>query len=105
MLPILVIALLTASILAADLNTDLQAAVKAGDAKLAAALIKQGANVNARSAIGAAPIHEAAWSGNTELLDLLIAHGADVNARHADGGSTPCTTPSSPITWPWSAPC
>ena len=55
---------MTVSRLSAELNTDLQAAVKAGDAKLAAALLEQGADVNASNAIGAAPIHEASWSGN-----------------------------------------
>src|SRR5437899_10205315 len=73
---------------AADINADLQSAVKAGDIERVRTLLDQRADVNSRNAVGAAPIHEAAWAGNVELLDLLLSRGANVNLRHADGGST-----------------
>src|SRR5712671_5555346 len=80
--------LLLAAASAADVNADLQSAVKAGDLDRVKTLLDQRADVNSRNAVGAAPIHEAAWSGNVELIDLLLARGADVNARHAEAGST-----------------
>src|SRR5437879_10311512 len=81
--------MLLAAASAADVNADLQTAVKAGDLDRVKTLLDQRADVNSRNAVGAAPIHEAAWNGNVELIDLLLARGADVNLRHADGGSTP----------------
>jgi ankyrin repeat protein len=74
---------------AADVSLDLNTAVKAGDVERVKALLAQGADVNARNSVGAAPLHEAAWSGNAELIDLLLARGANVNVRHAEAGSTP----------------
>ena len=55
--------------------------------KLAVMLLKPGADPNARSAQGNAPIHFA----NTEqlgLFDVLTAHSADINAKN-DQGRTP----------------
>src|ERR1700694_2818827 len=83
--PILVFLLL----FAADLSADLNSAVKAGDVQRVKVLLGQGAGVNTRNAVGASPLHEAAWSGNGELIDLLVSRGADVNVRHAEAGSTP----------------
>ena len=53
-------AALASAPLRADLNSDLHAAVKAGDADRVKALLDGGANVNSRNALGAAPLHEAA---------------------------------------------
>ena len=86
---LLATALFTVGIAAADRNADLQNAARAGDIERVRILLEQGADVNARNAVGAAPLHEAAWSGNSELVDLLLARGADVNERHAEAGSTP----------------
>src|SRR6266581_4609189 len=85
----LAIALSVPGIVWADRNADLQGAAKAGDIERVRTLLEQGADVNARNAFGAAPLHEAAWSGNSTLVDLLLSRGADVNERHAEAGSTP----------------
>src|SRR6266571_9373673 len=85
----LAIALSVPVIVWADRNADLQSAAKSGDIERVKILLEQGADVNARNAIGAAPLHEAAWSGNIDLVELLLARGADVDERHAEAGSTP----------------
>lgn len=51
----------------------------------AKALIRAGANVNARDRIGYTPLH---LCSGAELAKMLIEAGADVNAR-ADDGATP----------------
>ena len=51
--------------------------------------IASGADVNQRDALGATPLHDAAWNGNREIALYLLEHGANVKARHAEGGSVP----------------
>jgi len=50
-------------------------------------LLANGADVNARDAKNARPIHYAVMTEQRGLLRLLIEKGADVNARDADGAS------------------
>jgi ankyrin repeat protein len=49
------------------------------------ALIKAGANVNARSGEKKTPLHIAVSAGNTHATEGLIQAGADVNAKDGDG--------------------
>jgi ankyrin repeat protein len=53
--------------------------------EIAEMLIKRGAKVNAKSARGIVPLHEAAHMWDVELARLLLKHGADVNAKDDDG--------------------
>ena len=38
-------------------------------------------NVDAQTALGWTPLHDAAMEGHLEVIQLLLDHGADVNAR------------------------
>ncbi len=46
-------------------------------------LIRAGADVNARDAMGNTPLLYAAWSGNAGMSGFLLAHGADANAQES----------------------
>jgi uncharacterized protein len=52
------------------------------------ALLKNGADVNAKQMLGITAMHTAAHNGNTLLLELLIKYGADVNVL-TDSGQSP----------------
>ena len=49
--------------------------------EVAALLIKNGANVNAKDIGGQTPLHEAVNTGILKVAELLITKGADVNAK------------------------
>jgi len=60
--------------------------VSAGDRVKVAALITEGANVNAKDNNGETPLHSTAHDGGSkEVAELLIAKGAHVNAKDNDG--------------------
>src|SRR5207249_11272930 len=63
-------------------------AVKARDAKRAAALLHQHVDPNVRQPDGATALHWAAHWDDPGVAELLIAAGADVNAAN-DLGATP----------------
>ena len=44
-------------------------------------LVKNGANINTKSILGATALHDAAKQKNIDLAKLLIEHGADVNVE------------------------
>ena len=67
--------------------TPLSVAVANGDKEIVELLIANGADVNAKTNLGRAPLHEAA-GGRKDVAELLIAEGADVNAK-AEDGETP----------------
>ncbi|MBV9766577.1 MAG: ankyrin repeat domain-containing protein [Acidobacteriaceae bacterium] len=71
------------------LGDALHAAVRLGQLDQVESLTAQGADVNARDALGSTPLLDAAWSGNTEIANFLLAHGADANAIHTEARSTP----------------
>ncbi len=50
-------------------------------------LLKRGATVDQRDAVGATPLHTSVASGNAEAVRLLLELGADINARDAFGDS------------------
>lgn len=65
--------------MAKDLNSQLLSACELGDAALAQALLKKGANANT---IGknSGVLHEAALLGNEKIVKILLKHGANPNA-------------------------
>lgn len=48
-------------------------------------LIACGANISARDAVGATPLHNAVALGALTVAEIMICHGADVNATDRDG--------------------
>ena len=63
---------------------DLHDAIQSGSLDRVKAEIARGADVNARDAIGATPLHDAAWSGNREIAAL-----SDRTRRHRSPRATP----------------
>lgn len=62
----------------------LEAAAK-GRTEEVTALLRSGANVNAKDKFAMMPLHHAARFGHVEVVKILVAEGADVNARAGDG--------------------
>ena len=56
--------------------------------EMAALLIQNGADVNAKQMQDVTPIHSAAHNGQTELVQLLFDNKADINAK-MENGQTP----------------
>ena len=74
-----------------ELNALLDAAKK-GDIEAVKQHLAAGADVNAKTADGTTPLHNAAVYGHTEVAELLIANGANMNAIIVSGrnqGKTP----------------
>lgn len=63
-------------------------AVKSGDLTYVKLLLDRGVDVNARTDVGARPLHLAVISGKAATVELLLQKGADVNAK-GKGGWTP----------------
>ena len=53
--------------------------------EIAAALIKTGADVNAKDSFGVTPLLYAAISGSSETIRLMLKSGADVKVKDVDG--------------------
>ncbi|GAB1216423.1 hypothetical protein ATERTT37_005638 [Aspergillus terreus] len=70
-------------------------ASKARTTSIAAHLLEQGANVEARSAQGYTPIQCAAMSGNKKMFFFLLDNGAKVDVQTAKGESLLHITPPS----------
>ncbi|MDQ3400862.1 MAG: ankyrin repeat domain-containing protein [Candidatus Limnocylindria bacterium] len=56
-----------------------------GHAGIAKALVRAGADVNAKQRHGWTPLHGAADSGDRELVELLLSRGADPTMTQQDG--------------------
>lgn len=69
-------------------GTPIFEAVKASDVALVEALIRAGADVNARTKNGYSPLMSAALYARADVFELLIKRGADVNVD--DGGAVGC---------------
>lgn len=63
-----------------------------GHVKVAALLIENGADVNAKENNGFTPLHRAAAKDHVKVAALLIEKGADVNAKDEIQGNTPLHT-------------
>src|SRR2546423_1064119 len=70
-------------------HTPLHVAATAGNPQVVRLLVAANAEVNARTATGAAPLHFAAASGSADTIAALVDRGADVNAREPQWGQTP----------------
>ena len=68
-----------------DGTTPLHWAAHEGDVAKVDALIKAGADVNARNRFGSTPLYEAALEGNTEIIRKLLKAKADPNAANLGG--------------------
>ena len=79
--------LVTAALAHGASKPDLIAAVRAGDAAGARALIAAGADVNAPQGDGATALHWAAHRSDLHAATLLIEAGADVDAANALGAT------------------
>ena len=77
-----------ASILDLDPTEDVTATRLAFLAANVVALIKAGADIDARDEDGETPLHSAAESGNPEHIAVLVDAGADINAPD-ESGQTP----------------
>ena len=66
-------------------DTPLHTAAWRGDPKVADALLRHGASVNAVNKIGFTPLHYAASRGHTKMAKLLLESGADPGAQDMTG--------------------
>ncbi len=73
---------------ASELDRDLLDAVEGNDARRVQALLTRGANPDAKSTSGYAPLHLAAWVGHVDVVRVLLAGGADPAARSTVGAMT-----------------
>lgn len=76
---------------AQDLNEELWAAARKGDAPAVKALLAKGADVNAKTRYGATALTYAADRGYLEVAKILLEHGAVVNAKDTFYGAPPLT--------------
>jgi outer membrane protein assembly factor BamB/ankyrin repeat protein len=86
-----IIVLLPLVVSARDLNEDLWAAARKGDAQAVKALLAKGAEVNAKTRYGATALSYAADRGYLEVVKILVEHGADVNVKDTFYGAPALT--------------
>lgn len=68
--------------------TALLRAMNKGHVLIIKALLKQGANIEAKDTIvGMTPLMSAAWNGDTTIMQILLANGANINEQDR-GGNT-----------------
>ncbi len=76
----------------ADVNADLWAAAKKGDAAAVKELIGKGADVNAKTPYGVTALLHAAGQGHLEVVKILVQHKADPNIKDTFYGQSPVTS-------------
>ena len=74
---------------APDLNEQLLAAARKGDAVAVKSLLEKGASVNAKTKYGATPLSYACDRGSVEVVKVLLERGADVNVKDSFYNATP----------------
>jgi outer membrane protein assembly factor BamB len=77
------------SIANADVNADLLAAAKKGDAAAVKKLIADGADVNAKTPYGVTALLQAAGKGHLEIVKILLENKADPNIKDTFYGQSP----------------
>lgn len=68
-------------------QTPLNRAAQSSVAEAVKALVKAGADLEAKNARGHTPLHEAAAEGEAESVRVLVAAGADLKARTPEGAT------------------
>lgn len=86
---LIVFSLLLPASCVADINEDLWAAARKGDAKTVKELLAKGADVNAKFRYGATALSYACDRGHLEVVKALVEHGADLNVRDTFYSATP----------------
>ncbi len=76
---------------AGEINEELWAAAKNGDAKIVETLLTEGADVNAKTSYGQTALWFAAGKGHQEAVKVLVNHKANVNAKDTFYGTSPLT--------------
>lgn len=64
-------------------------AASLGADKVAAVLIKAGAELEATTLYQSRALHWAAWTGLSKAVEQLVAHGAELEVKDAEFGATP----------------
>ncbi len=82
---LLLLPFLLASLFAAEPTADAIEAVKKGDAKAVASLVKTKEEANAALPNGKNLLMLSVWEGKKDVVLYLISKGADVNAADKDG--------------------
>jgi len=77
------------AIAAQDLNDELWAAARKGDAPAVKALLAKGAEVNAKLRYGTTALSYAADRGHLEVVKILVEHGAELNIKGTFYNSPP----------------
>lgn len=86
-LVILILLFIISPVWAGDINVDLIDVVEKGDIVILKALLKKGANVNARTESGSTALIQAAqYYGYKKIVKILLDNGADVNAKTNNEG-------------------
>jgi len=80
-LPVLMLVAAAGCVFAADVNDDLFAAVRKGDAAAVQKLLEKGADVNAKGPYDQTPLFFAADRGHMDIVKLLVSKGADLNRK------------------------
>jgi outer membrane protein assembly factor BamB len=76
-----IVVLVPSATFAQNLNEDLWAAARKGDAELVKTLLAKGAEVNSETRYGATALSYAADRGHVKVIEVLVENGADVNMK------------------------
>jgi ankyrin repeat protein len=71
----------------ADISDDFYGAIRNNDIARLTALVRDGADVNAKDRHGETPLMYAASAGSLDAMKFLLSHGAEVNAQNQFGST------------------